>query len=76
MNTTTEPSINGKSLQTGVDYREIFGLPETCKMVYLGNDTWQATRTDGAVATMTSKPQTDKARAYVCRATISMGSPR
>lgn len=74
--TNTETALNGKTLEVGHDYREIFGLPSTCKMIYQGGDTWTATRPDGTSATITSKPQTDKARAYVCQAPVIMGSAR
>jgi sugar (pentulose or hexulose) kinase len=65
-----------QKLEVGHDYREIFGLPAGCKMVYGGGDTWTATRPDGQSATMTSAAQTAKAREYVGRAPVLCGSPK
>ena len=69
-----EPVVNGKKLEIGRDYRDVVGLPDSCKMIYQGDDTWECHGPNGERQTVVSASQTDKIRAYVCAPSIHMGS--
>lgn len=62
-----------KSLETGKNYADVFGIPAPNTMIYNGGISWTGTNKDGVSATMDSQQMTDGATEYVNRASVHMG---
>jgi hypothetical protein len=62
-----------KELETNKDYAGIFGAPEGCKMIYVGDDNWKAVRPDGIEKIITSPDTTRKALEAINQPSVRMG---
>ena len=64
-----------KTLEIGKDYGFVFGLTKGMgTMVFNGNDSWTATKSNGQTMTNVSQKTTASALEYINRAGVSMGA--